>query len=472
MSLWQTIRFSVEASRLGALQYRNPRRIESLARRRLRRLVNYAALHSEFYRHKFKNVDLAQLDLRKLPPTRKTEIAENFDRVVTDPQVRRADIERFVSDPSNLGRWYLDRYAVSRTSGSDGPPLPIVQNRRALQILFAMMGARANAGRRPTPIEGVRRLLQPSRIAIVASRRGFYPSGAAFEFMPELMGSFVRVLRLESQQEDLFKRLRDFQPNVLVAYASVLDALSVFANRMQLKSLRQIGNSSEQLTTAARKRIELAFNAPVLDHYGIGECLFLSEGCPTNGGAHVNSDWAILEVIDELGQPVPDGQAGHKVLVTNLANYVQPFIRYEVDDQVTMANGPCRCGSRLPRIARIDGRLTEAFWINSRGGRRLVPGVIFHTAADAVDEIAAWQAVQQDRNHVELRIAIRAGAPLTLEGTRNSLRKALVTNGLPEELNVEIRVVPSLHADARTGKLRRMVSWVGQPQGQPDGAVP
>jgi len=468
MSLLQTIRFSVEACRLGALQHRNPRSIESIGRRRLRRLVKYAVQRSEFYRHKFRDVDLARLDLRKLPSTRKLEIAEDFDRVVTDPLVRRADIERFVSDSSNLGRWFLDRYAVSRTSGSDGPPLPIVQDRRALEILFAMMGARANAGRRPTPLEGVRKLLQPSRVAIVASRRGFYPSGAAFEFMPELMGPYARVLRLESQQVDLFQRLGDFQPNVLVAYASVLDALSVFAGRMKLKSLRQIGNSSEQLTPGARRRIELAFNAPVLDHYGIGECLFLSEGCPTDGGAHVNSDWAILEVIDELGQPVPDGQAGHKVLVTNLANFVQPFIRYEVDDQVTMATGPCRCGSRLPRIARIDGRLTEAFWIDSRGGRRLVPGVIFHTAADAVDDIAAWQAVQLERNQVELRIAIRAGAPLDLGRTRNLLHKALFTSGLPEELNVEIKVVPSLSADARTGKLRRMVSQIGPPRSQLD----
>jgi len=42
------------------------------------------------------------------------------------------------------------------------------------------------------------------------------------------------------------------------------------------------------------------------------------------------------------------------VLLTNLANLVQPLVRYEIGDIVTMATEPCDCGNHLPLIARVD----------------------------------------------------------------------------------------------------------------------
>ena len=71
---------------------------------------------------------------------------------------------------------------------------------------------------------------------------------------------------------------------------------------------------------------------------------------------HLQADWAVLEVVDRRGEPVPPGQPGEKVLLTNLYNTVQPFLRYEVDDVVTMSPGPCPCGNPLPLILRVEGR--------------------------------------------------------------------------------------------------------------------
>jgi hypothetical protein len=194
-------------------------------------------------------------------------------------------------------------------------------------------------------------------VAVVTMHRGFYPSGAAFEFMPAVAGAFIRMTRLSATQPDLIDRLNEFRPNSLVAYPSVLDWLAVQSSPMRLAPyLRQVGSTGEHLTDRARQRITQAFGVPVFDHYGIGECLFLADGCPTDGGSHVNADWAILEVVDKDYRPVPAGQPGAKILVTNLANTVQPIIRYEVGDVVTLAERPCRCGSRLPWIERIDGR--------------------------------------------------------------------------------------------------------------------
>jgi phenylacetate-CoA ligase len=463
MSIIQTVRFSLLTDRLYKVSRWKLQRVERLQQKRLRRLVSLAVERSPYYRAKYRGIDVNSVELSQLPPTGKEELMANFDSALTDPQIRRTDVEKFMADPANLGRWFLDRYAISHTSGTQGSPSLIVQDRRSLEILFAMMSSRANASGKPGLIEGFRRLRSPFRVAIVSMDRGFYPSGAAFEFMPELVGRFVNVLRLSSMQNDLIGRLNEFQPNALVSYATVLETLALQSNRLRLSDLRQIANSSEQLTKHARDRVRKAFGVPVFDHYGLGECLFLSDGCPTDGGAHVNADWAILEVVDEHYRPVPDGQLGQKVLITNLANTVQPFIRYEVGDCLAMAEGPCRCGSRLPRIDCIKGRSAELFWIHDGNQYRFVANPLFQIAADSLNEIREWQAVQLERNRIEVLLQLLPNVALRPETLRHEFNKKLNEYGLPEKVTIDVRIVPSFASDPKTGKFRRMISHVGQP---------
>lgn len=457
-SLLQTVRFSVQTARLGETSRWSPQRVNRLAQRRLEGLVRYAVKNSPFYRDKYRRVDLSDISLDELPPTKKSELRNNFNQAVTDRDVRLDDVHRFMSDPKNLGRWYRGKYAVSHTSGSQGPPLAIVQDRRCIETLFATISARANAGAKPNIIEAARRLREPARIAVIAQERGFYPSGAAFEFLPEIAKPFVNVYWLSAMQSDLIDRLNEYQPNSLIGYASVLEALALRWDELRLDDLRQISNSSEQLSTRARRRIEDAFGVPLLDHYGMGECLLLSDGCPTNGGAHVNADWALLEIVDDDYQPVPHGSLGTKALVTNLANRVQPFIRYEVGDRLAMATTPCSCGSRLPRIERIEGRSVDLFWTEGDEGRQMLPGVLFHNAIDSLREVREWQAIQHATDRVEVRLELAAGAAPDELRLQEALRARLAVDGLPAHVALEVHVVPPLTADPSTGKFRRMVN--------------
>jgi phenylacetate-coenzyme A ligase PaaK-like adenylate-forming protein len=436
--------------------------VERLQKRRLQRLVRHAMAHSPYFREKYRGIDPRRFALEYLPTTNKEELMEHFDEVVADRRIKQSDVEAFAADSANLGRWFLGEYAISHTSGTSGRPSLIVQDRRALRILIAAMSSRANAVGKPGIVEGIRRLRSPVRAAIVSLQRGFYPSGSAFEFMTEIVGRFVRVERFSSMQPDLVEKLNEFQPNALVSYAGILDLLAN-SEKLHLKSLRQIANSSERLTPLARKRIRHAFGVSILDHYGLGECLMLSEGCPTDGGAHLNADWAILEVVDEQNRPVPDGQLGQKVLVTNLANFVQPCIRYEVGDRVAMAVKPCRCGSRLPRIDRIEGRAADIFWTGDGERPRYVTGPAFQMAADSLSEVREWQAVQRDVKRIEIRLELLPHSALDAAAIDRAYKRQLREAGLAEDVAVEIRIVPLLASDPVTGKFRRMISHVPAP---------
>ena len=310
----------------------------------------------------------------------------------------------------------------------------------------------------------------------MATQRGFYPSGAAFEFMPELVGAFVQVERLASQQPDLFQRLNEFQPHVLVGYASVLEALGV---ARRVAALDGIATNREferatYATCAAVHRVDLWRAGPrPLRHRRV---LVLVDGCPTHGGAHINADWAIVEIVDSQYRPVPPGQLGDKVVITNLANRVQPFIRYEVDDRIALATQPCGCGSRLPRIERIEGRTGDLFWTrDANGDDRMLSGVLLHAAVDAIPEIREWQAIQTERNRIELHLQLARGALPSPAEVRSLVLAKLIELGLPRNLGRRANRARLEH-DPATGKRRRMISKVGPPQpffaAASDAAVP
>jgi phenylacetate-coenzyme A ligase PaaK-like adenylate-forming protein len=457
--------YALRALALKPVQRWSPERVAAVQQRRLRALVKHAIAHSPHHRDRFHAVNPDKFRLADLTPTSKTELMADFDRAVTDRAIRRAELERFVDDPANEGRWYLGRYAVSHTSGSQGQPLLMVADRGHLELLFAMQQTRGYTGK-VGPLAALRKYQDPARLAVVTLKKGFYPSASAFEYMPAGPSRFMKVLRLSQTDPDVVEQLNRFRPTALTAYAAVLDmlALEVEAGRLQLApELQQVVNNSECLSDAARERISRAFGLHVLNNYATGECPFLTNGCPTDEGAHVNADWSILEVVDDDYNPVPDGQPGRKVLLTNLANRVQPIIRYEIGDIVTMAAEPCRCGSRLPRVLKIEGRAADTFHIRDGDGYRQVINSVFKNAFDYTREVREWQAVQVERNKVVVKLELLPGQTLDEAHAWWSLERQLRMYDFLGKLDVTLQVVPRLVSDQGSGKFRRMVSLVGAP---------
>ena len=459
------IGFILQSLRSNRARTMSPEAVRAIQERRLRRLLRVASERSPFYRALYRGIDLRRCRLEDLPTTTKAVLMEQFDRVVCDPEIRRDDLERFLDRPDNEGRLFLGKYIASHTSGSQGQPMLIVQHRSLSKLLFSLQVSRGN-NRGISPSEIVRRFADPARMAIVTLKRGFYPSAAVFEFMPREVRPFLDILWLSQTDPDVVEALNAYQPTILTAYAGVLEELALAAEAGRLRiggTLTQIVSNSEALTERAKGRIEGAFGLHVMNNYATGECTFLSNGCPTDGGAHLNTDWSILEVVDAQGQPVEPGTPGAKVLVSNLANAALPFIRYEIGDVVTMATAPCRCGSRLPRVEQIEGRSADTFWINAGGGYRQLISSVFKNAFDYTREVREWRATQIERNRFEIEVELIPGATLDEAHLWWSLHRQLDLYRFRDLVAVTLRVVPRLAADPLTGKFRRIVSPIGPP---------
>src|SRR5262249_24697208 len=153
------------------------------------------------------------------PPTTKPELIDRIDKVVTDPRITREDLDRWMSDPANHGRLLFGRYAVCRTSGSQGLPLTVIHNPLSLEVLFGVQMARGKVGGVRIG-DGLRRLWNPARLAGVALDQPFNSTTTSWTHMPAGARGFVKVLRMTPDDPEAIEKLNRFRPTAITAYAS------------------------------------------------------------------------------------------------------------------------------------------------------------------------------------------------------------------------------------------------------------
>jgi phenylacetate-coenzyme A ligase PaaK-like adenylate-forming protein len=113
-----------------------------------------------------------------------------------------------------------------------------------------------------------------------------------------------------------------------------------------------------------------------------------------------------VEPVDEHYQPVPAGQLSHTVLVTNLANRVQPLIRYNLGDRVQMAAAPCACGSPFPAI-RVEGRSGDLLTFAAAGGGEVtVLPLALGTVVEETPGVRRFQAIRTGMRQLTVRLEL------------------------------------------------------------------
>ncbi len=141
---------------------------------------------------------------------------------------------------------------------------------------------------------------------------------------------------------------------------------------------------------------------------------------------------------------------------------MQPIIRYEIGDIVTMAAEACGCGSKLPLIARVEGRDSDVFWIAGEGGLRPITPGVFETALGQITEAREYQVVQDDPRRFRIRIEVVPGVELNRERALEVVRRQLDDYGLAEQLEVTVEKADQL-APEGGNKFKRSVTKVTPP---------
>jgi phenylacetate-coenzyme A ligase PaaK-like adenylate-forming protein len=145
------------------------------------------------------------------------------------------------------------------------------------------------------------------------------------------------------------------------------------------------------------------------------------------------------------------------VLLTNLANKVQPIIRYDLGDSVVVKPGPCECGSPLPAI-RVEGRHDDVVSMTAPDGRVVrLPPLALTTIVEEAAHVHRFQIVQTAADQLTLRLERddEGRRQAAWRAAAGALRRYLVRQSLP---NVHVRLDErGPVADRTSGKLKEVV---------------
>lgn len=432
--------------------------ITARQQRRLHDLIAFARARSSYYRELYRDLPATIDDQRQLPPVTKPALMARFDEWVTDPAVTLAGVQAFVADPSLIGARYLDRYMVWTTSGSTGVPAILVHDPGALAVYTALSTARG-ALDWVKPRDLWRIMRQGGRGASILATGGHFAGTTLLEQRRRRFRSRAKRLRMLSvltPLPDLVAELNEFQPAIVGGYPSVFALLAQEqqAGRLHIQPVL-LTAGGETLTPAQRARISAAFGNVLHNSYGASEAIAITLECP-HGWLHVNADWFILEPVDREYRPTPPGQTSDSVLLTNLANHVQPIIRYELGDRVLVKPEPCACGSPLPAI-QVEGRTDETLRLTTPDGGAidLLP-LALGTVVEETAGVYRFQVIQRGpaRLCVRLDVAPDSDRMEVWAAVAGRLQHYLAKHGLPE-LAIELDDTPPIPHPI-SGKLRQV----------------
>jgi phenylacetate-CoA ligase len=361
------------------------------------------------------------------------------------PLIRKSDVrdcpEAFVARAAGpLNR--LHRYY---TSGSTGTPLTVFctsdDHRRFIAAREARsFGWAGTSVRMPRSMIGGRMILASHN-----SPPPFYRWNWA-ERQVYFSGYHISRAHTPNYVEG-FNRYR---PQLLTGYANGHYQLArlMLADGLKLDYVpHALVLSSEKLTAEMKDTLFRAFGARAYEEFGAVENCVLATECE-QGRLHVSPDFGIVEIVDDAGRPVPPGNVG-KMVCTGLANLTQPLIRYDIGDLAAWATEPCPCGrDHLPVLEQIVGRLEDV--IVGRHGQMTVR---FHGLFINLPNVLEGQVIQEDLDHIRVRVVAREGFS---ETDVQTIRRRVAEERLGP-INVEVECVPQIERTER-GKFRAVIN--------------
>lgn len=172
-----------------------------------------------------------------------------------------------------------------------------------------------------------------------------------------------RYFDIYKNMDQNLAELDNYNPSILIAPPSVLLFIADAKKDKRLTiNPALVISVAEVLQDADAKYIRKHLHQKII--HQIYQCTegFLAHTC-VRGTLHLNEDSIIIEkeYVD---------RARFIPIVTDLKRKTQPIVRYRLND-ILVGGRPCRCGSPLQSIRRIEGREGDVFIFTNSAGKTI-----------------------------------------------------------------------------------------------------
>jgi phenylacetate-CoA ligase len=431
--------------------------------KKLKNLVSFAREHSEYYKKLYKDIPTEFDTIEILPITNKSELMSHFDEWVTDKKIKIDDIKIFIADQTLVGTKYLKKYHIAITSGTTGKNGVFVTDMNETKLSskinkkskFSWIGF---PGFAKLMIKGIR----IAAITAVGEHYGFISGIAYMKSENKFWGNRVKVFSIHDPVNEIVSELNKYNPTMIMGYASMISLLASeqLAGHLNISPVF-IEVMSEKLTDNEFEKVGNVFNVKPYQMYGATEIPFASPLCEY-GWYHMDTNYMILEPVDENGKHVSAGIMSHSLLITNLINKTQPMIRYNIGDCIMINPEKCKCGNSHPAFI-VQGRTADSVYIVDESGEQvMIPSLMFVTLIDKfVQGVEAFQVLQTSPNVLEIRLQYPFGFEEEIKNRqwsmlRNELFKLLNDRGIKK---ITIERSNEIPLRSKGGKMRMVIPY-------------
>jgi phenylacetate-CoA ligase len=381
--------------------------IKKLQQTRLREHLLYCSNNSPYYKRVFHDngIDLSKTTLENLS---------------TLPFTEKSDLEEFNDDFCAVDNEKIVDIVLS--SGSTGKPTRMMYSEYDLRRL-AYNEEKAFAGCGVTAADTV--------LLTCTIDRCFVAGLAYFLGVQAVGAAAIRngYNTLESQKEIITQ----MDPTVIVGVPTFLRKLALYMHEAgtdpgetSVSRLVCIGEPlrDRQLDLlGVGSDLERLWNAKVFSTYASSEIVTTFCECSAQQGGHLHPDLAIVEIVDQDGNPQPPGTVG-EIVVTPPAVEGMPLVRFKTGDVSFLIDAPCVCGRNSVRLGPILGRKKQMLKVR---GTTLYPQAVF-TALDELDWVSEYYITvtseSEFSDNIEVCVAVKDNS-CTCEMIQEKLRARL-----------------------------------------------
>jgi putative adenylate-forming enzyme len=356
----------------------------------IQKLLLFAQKNSSFYQERLHPYKINALEAyHHLPTINKNVMMENFSKLNTCGLIKE-DVEQYAilkeKNKDYLG-YYKDEYVIGLSSGTSGNRGIYITPKSMTKRLPGVFLARSGLSLKDLPM----RILFCLRVF----SQGFNDINAPF-----IKLSYMSTM---TPPEEIITSINQKNINILMAPPSLIRFLLPLKDEIKVR-LKKVITYAEVLTKTDKEQFEKAFHTKVIEIYQASEGQIAS-ACE-KGNLHINEDLVYIELYDQDNQLITKPHViGHKMVLTNLINYAQPLIRYEMNDMIVL-DDPCSCGSNFRTIEKILGRNDDLiYFYNSKSEQRVVfPDLFSRWIITESDQVREFQVVQYEIGTLEITI--------------------------------------------------------------------
>jgi phenylacetate-coenzyme A ligase PaaK-like adenylate-forming protein len=263
---------------------------------------------------------------------------------------------------------------------------------------------------------------------------------------------YLSANQLTSKEFDYIqKAIMKFDPLFIRAYPVPFYYLAInikATGGYRQQALKGLNTTGSTLHQKVRVEIEDIFQVSIFDSYSCEGGANFSQ-CPSKLFYHPAEEYAISEFIEDSFTSTNEEHPVRHI-TTDLHNYASPFIRYDTQDYVILADQKsCTCGREYINVKKILGRDSDIL-ITPSGKYLIVENFVAYF--EWINEVEQIQVVQKRKNEITINMIVNK------DFTRKVYDKILNywKDYIGTDVNVKIKLVDEIQLTP-TGKRRTVI---------------